>query len=364
MSTATMSDKSDIISNSKTHRVLVFQGGGALGAYEAGIYKALCKKLREDTANDDKPLFDIVAGTSAGAINATLILNHILQYKGKDDPWSGAAQILESYWNESSTNTFLYENPYFQNFLTTSDIFREGFNRFWSLQLQGLDNAFPNFRNSPYLQPFHFLWFDRLGKLGSEEAFRKYLSWLQFTNSPLGIPNVLSGPIYQPDFRYMNPYSYIVKYDNTALTETIKKYWDYDAHPIKTKDPQPRLLLIAVDVQDASTITFDSYPNRDGQMVSVYGDEDDAEKHAVRYDNGISIEHLLTTMSSHVRIDFPTLDASTGKVEGNQIPSGVPKLRPFMDGFYLSNTPLREVLQSHRDYWYKVRNMPYEVTIS
>ena len=28
-----------------------------------------------------------------------------------------------------------------------------------------------------------------------------------------------------------------------------------------------------------------------------------------------------------------------------------------MDGFYLSNTPLREVLQAHRDYWYKVKGL-------
>lgn len=28
---------------------------------------------------------------------------------------------------------------------------------------------------------------------------------------------------------------------------------------------------------------------------------------------------------------------------------------PFMDGFYLSNTPLREVLEAHRDYWLKIR---------
>jgi NTE family protein len=67
----------------------------------------------------------------------------------------------------------------------------------------------------------------------------------------------------------MNPFNYMLKYDNTALTKTIKKYWYYDAHPIKTIDPQPRLLLIAVDIQDATTITFDSYPKRDGQMVSV-----------------------------------------------------------------------------------------------
>ncbi|WP_148687529.1 patatin-like phospholipase family protein [Candidatus Nitrosocosmicus hydrocola] len=361
MSTSTLSDNTNIISNSITHRVLVFQGGGALGAYEAGIYKALCKKLREDAPNDNRPLFDIIAGTSAGAINSTLILNHIVQSTGNEDPWIGAAKILENYWNESSTNTFLYENPYFQNFLNTSDIFREGFNSFWTSQLEGFDNLFPHFRNNPYFQPFHFLWFDRLGQLGSAEAFRKYLSWLQFTNFPTGISNVLSGPIYQPDFRFMNPFNHIVKYDNNALVKTIKKYWDYDAHRIKTIDPQPRLLLIAVDIQDANTITFDSYPKKDGHMVSVYGDDDDTKKHAVRYDDGIGIEHLLTTMSSHVRLDFPTLDAVTGEAIDEQIPEGSISPRPYMDGFYLSNTPLREVLQSHRDYWYKVKNIPYEV---
>lgn len=31
--------------------------------------------------------------------------------------------------------------------------------------------------------------------------------------------------------------------------------------------------------------------------------------------------------------------------------------RPFWDGIYLSNTPLREVLQAHRDYWTKVRGL-------
>jgi NTE family protein len=306
-------------------------------------------------------LFDIVAGKSAGAINATLIVSHVLHNERNEDPWIGAAEVLENYWTDSSTDTFLHENPYFQNFLNMSEMFREGFNKYWTDSLKDFDSYFPKFRNSSYFQPFHYFWFDRLGQLGSPEAFRKYLSYLQFTNFPTGIHNVLSGPICQPDFRFMNPFNILVKYDNTALTKTIKKYWDYEAYRIKTKDPQPRLLLVAVDVQDATTITFDSYPNRGGQLVSVYGYDDGAEKHTVRYDEGIGIEHLLTTMSSHIRLDFPTLDASTGKAEDGQTPSGAPQPRPYMDGFYLSNTPLREVLQHHRDYWYKVKDMPYEV---
>ena len=44
--------------------VLVMQGGGSLGAYECGVYKTL-ERHRID--------FDIVAGTSIGAINAAIV---------------------------------------------------------------------------------------------------------------------------------------------------------------------------------------------------------------------------------------------------------------------------------------------------
>src|SRR5215470_2909953 len=44
--------------------VLVFQGGGALGAYQAGVYQALHEARIEP---------DWIIGTSIGAINASLI---------------------------------------------------------------------------------------------------------------------------------------------------------------------------------------------------------------------------------------------------------------------------------------------------
>src|SRR6516165_6360065 len=44
--------------------VLVLQGGGALGAYQAGVYQALHER-------DIEP--DWIVGTSIGAINASLI---------------------------------------------------------------------------------------------------------------------------------------------------------------------------------------------------------------------------------------------------------------------------------------------------
>src|SRR5690606_2669847 len=44
--------------------VLVLQGGGSLGAFGCGVYKALARQGKR---------FDIVAGTSIGAVNAAII---------------------------------------------------------------------------------------------------------------------------------------------------------------------------------------------------------------------------------------------------------------------------------------------------
>lgn len=52
------------------HEVLVLQGGGALGAYQAGAYAALCEAGMEP---------DWVAGVSIGAINAALIAGNPAQ---------------------------------------------------------------------------------------------------------------------------------------------------------------------------------------------------------------------------------------------------------------------------------------------
>jgi NTE family protein len=65
----------------KLETVLVMQGGGSLGAYECGVYKALSKHGKR---------FDIVAGTSIGAVNAAIITSSIAD----DDP----SKKLEDFW--------------------------------------------------------------------------------------------------------------------------------------------------------------------------------------------------------------------------------------------------------------------------
>lgn len=341
----------------QTHRSLIFQGGGALGAYEAGIYKALYDNLIEESINENRQLFDIVAGTSAGAINATLLVNHVLQHKTKSNPWEGSSDMLYQFWGDVSTDTWYLENPFIKIWHEYSSFFREKFNNKWQPILKEFDKNYKDLREKPFFLSSYFLWPDKYGNLATYESFRRYWSWYQLAYFPWGTPNVLSPAILQPDYKFLNPFNYMLRYDNTPLTETIRKYWNFKDHPIKTKEGEPRLLLVAVDVQDATTVTFDSYNKRDNQMMSIYGNVDSKEKHVIRYKDGIKMEHLLTTMSSHLRYEFPELDVITTADEKKYISEDKGQSRPFMDGFYLSNTPLREVLQAHRDYWYKVKGL-------
>src|SRR5215475_7636237 len=69
--------------------VLVLQGGGSLGAFGCGVFKALSKRNIK---------IDIVAGTSIGAVNAAIIAG------GKDT--SSSEQLLEQFWLELS-NSFV-----------------------------------------------------------------------------------------------------------------------------------------------------------------------------------------------------------------------------------------------------------------
>src|SRR5438105_12374357 len=77
--------------------VLVFQGGGALGAYQAGVYQALHEAGIEP---------DWIIGTSIGAINASLIAGNEIEdrlakveefwCRMKREPLWGAAFLTRS----------------------------------------------------------------------------------------------------------------------------------------------------------------------------------------------------------------------------------------------------------------------------
>ena len=83
-------------------RALILQGGGSLGAYEVGAYKVGYEFLKyrdRDRGEKDKPLFDIVAGTSIGAINSAILVSYVVENK----TWEGSAERLIDFWNYVSS---------------------------------------------------------------------------------------------------------------------------------------------------------------------------------------------------------------------------------------------------------------------
>src|SRR5215203_2061570 len=101
-----MSIKNDI---PQKQRALVLQGGGALGAYEAGAIRELCEYLvdcedkgknNNDNNNEkDGPLFDVIAGTSIGAMNAAVLVSNLVNRKKS---WKQAAEVLEHFWTDEA----------------------------------------------------------------------------------------------------------------------------------------------------------------------------------------------------------------------------------------------------------------------
>jgi NTE family protein len=106
----------------------------------------------------------------------------------------------------------------------------------------------------------HFYMPANMTPMASGEAARRYFSWIHFLYS--GVPNVMPANFSQSDTESFLDLPSFARFDNTPLTKTIKKYWDYENYPLKTdfEKGEPRLLLVCVDVMDAtSAVAFDSY---------------------------------------------------------------------------------------------------------
>src|ERR671919_826095 len=82
---STVSSSSSAADNNKLENVLILQGGGSLGAFGCGVFKALAT---------NNIILDIVAGTSIGGINAAIIAG------SRDE--KHPEQMLEQFWLELS----------------------------------------------------------------------------------------------------------------------------------------------------------------------------------------------------------------------------------------------------------------------
>ncbi len=149
--------------------------------------------------------------------------------------------------------------------------------------------------------------------------------------------------------------------------------------PIKTiykeNQHQPSLLLVAVDVQEGKAVTFDSYA-KDKQNTtweSEYsplpyeGIDDDASnqnkktkvqyKYKISYHDGIILDYVMASGSVPINYQCTQIngiDAFTS-FDDEKNPIYEKSIRYFWDGGLLSNTPLRELIQAHKDYWYGIQ---------
>ena len=151
------------------------------------------------------------------------------------------------------------------------------------------------------------------------------------------------------------------RYDNNRLKETIKNAIGF---PIGTShaDMEPRLLAVSVDVEEGETVTFDSYPKEDGTRKSTY-------ERTIKYDKGIMVEHILASASVPEHYDYTLVPkeydyTTTEEQKSINIENiNLENYSRFWDGGVLSNTPLRELIQSHQDYWKSVGNIDSKGTI-
>jgi NTE family protein len=79
----------DVIRARERKTGLVLSGGGMRGAYEVGVVAGIAEVLR-DTPHRS-PLFDVFAGTSVGAINASYLASNA------DEPDHGVARLAETW---------------------------------------------------------------------------------------------------------------------------------------------------------------------------------------------------------------------------------------------------------------------------
>jgi hypothetical protein len=131
--------------------------------------------------------------------------------------------------------------------------------------------------------------------IANVEAARRYYSVKQLLMT--GAKNMYDMPSSIPDRKFLDPTNTGYLYNNDPLRRLLEKKYLKD-FSLKTKPPEPRLLLITVDVQEGTTVTFDSYHD-----LTKY------ENHTIGYSNGITIDHVLASASVPVHYDYTTIEA-------------------------------------------------------
>jgi NTE family protein len=213
-SSSDYSFKKEVIEN-----VLILQGGGSLGAFGCGVFKALSQ-------HDVK--IDIVSGTSIGGVNAAIIAGS----KNEKHP----EQFLEEFW------------------LELADSFVD-FNKFSPTLYPFFEQLIANYYSSTLQQEKN----ESIKKIEEyrNKAMTDFLSSAIFGNDKMfkarwRLEYALKDP------QYFQPAKWTYLYDHSPLATTLEKYIDYNK--LKPNgNPNSRLIITAVNVLTSEPLIFDSY---------------------------------------------------------------------------------------------------------
>jgi NTE family protein len=212
--------------------VLLLQGGGSLGAFGCGVYKALVK----NNIN-----IDIIAGTSIGGINAAIIAGT------KNEEHIG--QLLENFWMELS-----------EGFI---DLNKLGFFSYWPRLMARNFFLDHNLMKSIPTEETEEVGIKNKYATNIKEQKIKINQLKSFYSSAIFGNDKMFIPRWSPEYvltdeEYFKPQKWTHLYDHLPLTKTLEKYVDYD----KLKpggNSKIRLILTAVNVLTAEPLTFDSF---------------------------------------------------------------------------------------------------------
>jgi NTE family protein len=203
----------------KTENVLVLQGGGSLGAFACGVFKALVKKNIR---------IDIAAGTSIGAVNAAVIVGSKTDHPEKD---------LEEFWIElAESSPMIIPDTFMFEYDTAAR----------SYVTKKISSASAN-----------------AAIFGVPKMFVPRWNWWNWDKSMLSKGEAEQGKMQQQQQQYFfDPRSWTYLYDHSPLAETLDKYIDYKKINLaSTKEELPevlRLIITAVDVMTSKPLVFDN----------------------------------------------------------------------------------------------------------
>jgi NTE family protein len=202
----------------RIENVLIMQGGGSLGAFACGVYKALVEKNIR---------IDIAAGTSIGAVNAAIIVGSKSDRPEKD---------LEEFWIEvSESNYHIIPDIIVPEYDKSSKTYTK----------KKISSASANAAIFGIPKMFVPRWSSWLYVDDSRKE-----QGLPIEENKEGIPN----PFFD-----VSSWTYV--FDHSPLARTLDKYIDYKKmnHTGQLREsPHIRLIMTAVDVLTAKPLIFDS----------------------------------------------------------------------------------------------------------